>query len=101
MIMGADVSHPAPDTRGVKPSIAAIVASMEPKAISYEVAVRVQDMGLESNEEVISDMKNVTKELLMKFYQTNNGRKPEKIVMFRDGVSEGQVSDDLHNFYLS
>ena len=98
MIMGADVSHPAPDTRGVKPSIAAIVASMEPKAITYEVAVRVQDMGLESNEEVISDMKNVTKKLLMKFFEANNGRKPEKIVMFRDGVSEGQVSDN--NCYL-
>ena len=92
MILGADVSHPAPDSRGVKPSIAAIVASMEPKAISYEVAVRVQEMGLDSNEEVISDMKNVTKELLMRFYEANKGRKPEKIVMFRDGVSEGQVS---------
>ena len=38
-------------------------------------------------------MKNATKNLLMKFYQSNEGRKPEKLVMFRDGVSEGQVSD--------
>ena len=37
-------------------------------------------------------MKNATKNLLMKFYQSNEGRKPEKLVMFRDGVSEGQVS---------
>ena len=92
MIMGADVSHPAPETRGVKPSIAAIVASIEPKAVQYEVEVRVQDTSLDSsNEEVIRDMRKVTKNLLMKFYQANDGRKPEKIVMFRDGVSEGQV----------
>ena len=35
-------------------------------------------------------MKNVTKALLMKFYRANDGRKPEKLVMFREGVSEGQ-----------
>ena len=48
---------------------------------------------MDNNEEVIKDMKNATKNLLMKFYQSNEGRKPEKLVMFRDGVSEGQVSD--------
>ena len=42
------------------------------------------------NEEVIHDMKNVTKKLLMKFHDENKGRKPEKIVMYRDGASEGQ-----------
>merc|ERR1712096_12989 len=87
---GADVSHPAPECRGFKPSIAAVVASVEPKAVNYEVQVRIQDMGLESNEEVIMDMKNVTRNLLQKFYEKNDGRKPEKIVMFRDGCSEGQ-----------
>jgi len=90
MIMGADVSHPAPEFRGLKPSIASVVASVEPKAANYEVQVRIQDMGLESNEEVIKDMRNITKHLLKKFFEKNNGRKPEKIVMFRDGCSEGQ-----------
>ena len=90
MIMGADVSHPAPETRGVKPSIAAIVASMEPTATCYQTEVRVQDTSLDSwNEEVINDMKNVTKALMMKFFQATR-RKPEKLIMFRDGVSEGQ-----------
>eukprot|EP00092_Neocalanus_flemingeri_P007368 GFUD01007955.1.p1 GENE.GFUD01007955.1~~GFUD01007955.1.p1 ORF type:complete len:1043 (+),score=306.14 GFUD01007955.1:186-3314(+) len=88
MVMGADVSHPAPESRGLKPSIAAIVASVEPKAANYEVEIRIQDGG--QNEEVIQDMKNVTKNLLIKFHAANKGRKPEKILMFRDGVSEGQ-----------
>merc|ERR1719369_2509432 len=88
MVMGADVSHPAPESKGLKPSIAAIVASVEPKAANYEVEIRIQEIG--QNEEVIQDMKNVTKNLLMKFHAANKGRKPEKIIMFRDGVSEGQ-----------
>jgi len=101
MIMGADVSHPAPEYRGLKPSIAAVVASVEPKAVNFEVQVRIQDMGIESNEEVIKDMKNVTKSLLQKFYEKNNGRKPEKIVMFRDGCSEGQFLTVLVNELLA
>ena len=88
MVMGADVSHPPPESRRVKPSIAAIVGSVEPKGANYEVEVRVQDGN--QNEEMIHDMKDATKNLLMKFHEANNGRKPEKIIMYRDGVSEGQ-----------
>jgi len=88
MIMGADVTHPAPEHKGSKPSIAAVVASIDPRASRYEVQVRVQ--ATEQNEEVIHDMKEVTMTLLKRFKEETNGRKPEKIVMFRDGVSEGQ-----------
>ena len=88
MVMGADVSHPSPESRGMKPSIAAIVGSVEPKAANYEVEVRIQDG--RQNEEMIHDMKQVTKNLLIKFHAANKGRKPEKIIMYRDGVSEGQ-----------
>ena len=88
MVMGADVSHPGAESRGSKPSIAAIVGSVEPKAANYEVEVRIQDG--RQNEEMIHDMKQVTKNLLIKFHAANKGRKPEKIVMYRDGVSEGQ-----------
>ena len=37
MIMEADASHPAPECRGLKPSIAAVVGSVEPRAVNYEV----------------------------------------------------------------
>merc|ERR1711972_1117359 len=55
-----------------------------------EVQVRLQESSAISNEEVISDMKNIAKTLLLKFFECNDGRKPEKIIMFRDGCSEGQ-----------
>jgi len=88
MVMGADVSHPSPESRGLKPSIAAIVGSVEPKAANYEVEIRIQDG--RQNEEMIHDMKQATKNLLIKFHAANKGRKPEKLIMYRDGVSEGQ-----------
>ena len=62
---------------------------MDPKASKYEVQIRVQDSG--QNEEVIQDMKNVVVLLLRKFRQMTNYR-PEALVMFRDGVSEGQFT---------
>ena len=40
MIMGADVSHPAPESRKFKPSIVAVTGSVEPKATQYETQVR-------------------------------------------------------------
>jgi len=88
MVMGADVSHPSPESRGLKPSIAAIVGSVEPKAANYEVEIRIQDG--RQNEEMIHDMKQATKNLLIKFHAANKGRKPDKLIMYRDGVSEGQ-----------
>ena len=73
--------------QGQKPSIAAIVGSVDPQATQYEVEVRVQDR--RQNEEVIQDMKNVV--MLLRFHQITK-RKPQTLVMFRDGVSEGQFT---------
>ena len=42
MIMGADVTHPASDFKGRKPSIAAVVGSMDPKASQYKCEIRFQ-----------------------------------------------------------
>ena len=44
----------------------------------------------EQNEEMIHSMKEVTLKLLKNFYETNKQRKPQRIIFYRDGVSEGQ-----------
>jgi len=88
MVMGADVSHPAPESKGEKPSLVSVVASVDPKASIYECETRIQNP--DKNEEIILDMKDITAKLLMKFYNKTNGQKPQQIIMYRDGVSEGQ-----------
>merc|ERR1719304_40699 len=88
MILGADVTHAAAQFKSVKPSIAAVVGSVDPTAqMKYEVEIRVQESN--QTEEMIHDMKQIVKDLLMKFYKNSN-QQPRKLIMFRDGVSEGQ-----------
>ncbi|CAH0557927.1 unnamed protein product [Brassicogethes aeneus] len=90
MIIGADVTHPSPDATET-PSVAAVVASHDPKAFQYNICWRLQD----PRTEVIQDLENIMKEQLMFFYQKTRC-KPEKIVFFRDGVGEGQF-DEIRN----
>lgn len=90
MIMGADVNHPsAGDT--ISPSMAAVVASFDRFASRYAVEVRPQQHRVE----IIQDLKNMTRNLLIAFHHNTRGCKPERIVMYRDGVSESQFMEVL------
>ncbi|RIA87406.1 Piwi domain-containing protein [Glomus cerebriforme] len=89
IVMGADVTHPAPGN-SVRPSIAALCGSMDARASRYAASIRIQSGGTE----IIVDLANMVKELLKTFYQTC-GRKPERILFYRDGVSEGQFKQVL------
>lgn len=39
---------------------------------------------------VVQELSAAVQKLLKQFYQRNNQRKPAAIIMYRDGVSEGQ-----------
>ncbi|CAB4013409.1 argonaute-2 isoform X1 [Paramuricea clavata] len=89
IIFGADVTHPSP--RDVNsPSIAAVVASMDSNTNLYSAEVRVQ----ERRKEVITELKDIVKNLLKKFRAATRAQ-PEKIIFYRDGVGEGQFKDVL------
>ncbi|KAF9081951.1 Eukaryotic translation initiation factor 2C [Mortierella sp. AD031] len=89
ILFGADVSHPSPgDT--TRPSIASLVGSMDAKAARYAATVRVQT----ARTETIADLGGMVVELLRTFYQTC-GQKPDRILFYRDGVSEGQFAEVL------
>ena len=89
MVVGADVTHPDPGSQGQKPSIAAVCASVDPYVHGlFNTEVRLQDDD-QSVEEIIK-LREMMSSLLLKFYQRNKQRKPEKIIFYRDGVSEGQ-----------
>ncbi|PKK67969.1 Piwi-domain-containing protein [Rhizophagus irregularis] len=86
ILMGADVTHPAPGPGSdERPSIAAVTASVDAKASRYAASIRIQ----RGRTEIIADLANMVKELLKAFYQTC-GRKPERILFYRDGISESQ-----------
>ncbi|PNF19900.1 hypothetical protein B7P43_G12298, partial [Cryptotermes secundus] len=91
MIVGADVTHPSPDQTEI-PSVAAVSASHDPKAFMYNVRIRLQPPRVE----IIEDLENIMKEQLRFFYKSTN-YKPERIIFFRDGVSEGQFAQVLNS----
>jgi len=89
IFLGADVTHP-PAGDNKKPSIAAVVGSMDAHPSRYAATVRVQ----QHRQEIIQDLSNMVKELMIQFYKSTRF-KPNRIVFYRDGVSEGQFAQVL------
>ncbi|XP_015077849.1 protein argonaute 5-like [Solanum pennellii] len=103
IVFGADVTHPQPGEDS-SPSIAAVVASMDwPEVAKYRGIVSAQP----HRQEIITDLytekedskRGVVRggmimDLLKAFYAATK-IKPERIIFYRDGVSEGQFNQVL------
>ncbi|XP_026320234.1 protein argonaute-2 isoform X2 [Hyposmocoma kahamanoa] len=92
IFLGVDVTHP-PAGDNKKPSIAAVVGSMDAHPSRYAATVRVQqhrDCDVYSRQEIVHEMSSMVQELLIMFYKSTGGFKPHRIIMYRDGISEGQ-----------
>eukprot|EP00090_Calanus_glacialis_P005897 TRINITY_DN1459_c0_g1_i2.p1 TRINITY_DN1459_c0_g1~~TRINITY_DN1459_c0_g1_i2.p1 ORF type:complete len:966 (-),score=299.23 TRINITY_DN1459_c0_g1_i2:1175-4072(-) len=92
IFLGADVTHP-PVGDNRKPSIAAVVGSQDAHPSRYAATVRVQ----QHRQEIIQDLSAMVKEHLTMFYKSTGGYKPHRIIMYRDGVSEGQFPHVLQH----
>ncbi|XP_077510193.1 protein argonaute-2-like [Amblyomma americanum] len=100
IVIGADVSHPSPGDK-VRPSIAACVGSLDTVPSKFHATIRVQieDSEAKARVEIIRDLKDMIKELLLAFHRATR-HKPERIVFYRDGVSEGQFLE-VRNYEVS
>ncbi|KAI6654721.1 argonaute 1 [Oopsacas minuta] len=104
MFIGADVNHPHVGMDEVMPSIAAAVGSIDSKLAKYVSSVRFQkhSRSVESKNQVdgmpkkkerlemIDKFDDMCYELISAFRENCKGRLPERIIYYRDGVSEGQ-----------
>uniref|UniRef100_A0A7N0SX97 Argonaute 4 n=1 Tax=Kalanchoe fedtschenkoi TaxID=63787 RepID=A0A7N0SX97_KALFE len=107
LILGMDVSHGSPGQSDI-PSIAAVVSSRHWPLISrYRASVRTQSPKTEmidslfkpvpgQEDKADKDDDGLFREALMDFYFTSGKRKPEQIIIFRDGVSESQFNQVLN-----
>ncbi|XP_065346101.1 protein argonaute-2-like [Cloeon dipterum] len=86
MIMGADVTHPPPDSKSV-PSVAAVTASHDKEDVfKFSMQWRLQPPGIE----IILDMEDVVLKHLKFFAAKNGGTYPSRIIYYRDGVGDSQ-----------
>ncbi|KAL2316931.1 hypothetical protein Fmac_030807 [Flemingia macrophylla] len=101
IIIGMDVSHGSPGQTDI-PSIAAVVSSREWPLISkYRACVRTQSPKVEMIDNLFKKVsekedEGIMRELLLDFYTSSGNRKPENIIIFRDGVSESQFNQVLN-----
>jgi eukaryotic translation initiation factor 2C len=91
--LSADVTHPnpgsgAPSVAGTITLTQAVVCSYDKELARYHTYVRAQ----RSRTEIILDMYTIMLEAF-KNYADVNGRPPEKVVYFRDGVASGQFPE--------
>ncbi|KAG5725156.1 Protein argonaute-2 [Termitomyces sp. T112] len=85
MLMGIDVTHPGPGSTKGTPSIAAVVASCDTSFAQYPASMVIQ----ETKKEMVTNLAKLVGERLVLF-QKRNQSLPQRILVYRDGVSEGQ-----------
>ncbi|KAG6810227.1 hypothetical protein H0H92_012816 [Tricholoma furcatifolium] len=94
MMVGIDVTHPGPKSRDGTPSIAALVASVDDSFVQFPSCLRIQ----RGKKEMLGELTGMLVERLLA-YEKKNKKLPERIFVFRDGVSEGQfdivIQDEL------
>ena len=87
MLVGLDVTHPSPGSPKSAPSVAGIVASIDRNLSQYPAAISVQT----GREEMVAGLTELVRSRLQLWKRYNNAF-PENIIVYRDGVSEGQFN---------
>lgn len=86
MLVGVDVSHADPGSD--RESMAAVVASMDGRASQYVAHISAQPARME----IVSALEDAMKRLLESF-KARNRDVPSYIIVYRDGVGDGQFEE--------
>ena len=89
MMVGIDVTHPGPGSREGTPSIAAVVASVDQNFVQFPASLRIQKVDkAKLAKEKLDELKDIMIERLKVYQGRNKGNLPDRIFVYRDGVSE-------------
>ncbi|KAG8956549.1 hypothetical protein FRC04_000027 [Tulasnella sp. 424] len=93
IIIGLDVSHPSPGALG--PSVAAMASSVDPACSFYIGQSQLQQPRQEAIEELRVMVTHALRQQFMYITRGLNKKymPPKQVLLFRDGVSEGQFID--------
>ena len=85
MVVGIDVTHPSPGSLSTAPSVAAVVASTDGTLGQFPCELSAQ----EGRVEMVAQLTAMVCSRL-RLWQQKNKTLPENVLVYRDGVSEGQ-----------
>ncbi|KAJ5591873.1 uncharacterized protein N7459_002242 [Penicillium hispanicum] len=91
MLVGIDVTHPSPGSSRTAPSVAGIVASVDASLAQWPAGIRIQP----PRQEMVAGLDDLLTSRIKHWAQNNRNNYPENIVVYRDGVSEGQYDTVL------
>ena len=91
MLLGMDVTHPSPGSSANAPSVAGVAASIKSDCAQWPATVRSQA----GREEMIQAVQEMVESRLRLWAKNNNNAYPANIILYRDGVSEGQYQQVL------
>lgn len=87
MIVGIDVTHPSPGSSDKAPSVAGMVSSIDNHLGQWPGTLSVQT----ARQEMVADLESMLKTHLNNWRTLGrHAHYPENILVYRDGVSEGQ-----------
>lgn len=87
MVVGIDVTHPSPGSASNAPSVSAMVASVDKHLGQWPAVLRIQQ-GRQENVDNLGEMLKTRFTL----WRKKHAALPENLLVYRDGVSEGQYN---------
>lgn len=90
MVIGIDVTHPSPGSKDTAPSVAGVVASVDKFLGQWPCDFAIQ----ESRKEMVTALEGMILSRL-RLWTARNKLPPENLLIYRDGVSEGQYDQLL------
>ncbi|CAL3969368.1 unnamed protein product [Diplocarpon coronariae] len=91
MVIGLDVTHPSPGSKDTAPSVAGIVASVDKHLAQWPADFRIQ----EERKEMVTALEAMIISRLRVWQKRNSNGLPQNLLVYRDGVSEGQYQTVL------
>ena len=86
MVIGIDVTHPSPGSGVSAASVAAMVASSDRYLAQWPAEIRINP----ARQERVDMLRPMLREHLTYWNEKHGGEYPENLLIYRDGVSEGQ-----------
>ena len=95
LVMGADITHPAPGAEG-RPSFTSLVGNVDSETAKYVADCRVQTSRQEMID-AVEEMATAHIALYKRYRQAVEKKSPDptRVIFYRDGVSEGEFKQVL------